>query len=300
MTSVRRPAEGEVFDIGYQPYVGKREGPWHARVAIWRDGVRTSLGLGRSAGQKVLPFLFIALTWGVALILITVIVIVGGFDFEPGDNESTTFSAFYFTTQLFMTLFAATVAPELLCPDRRDGVLSLYLVRPITRIDYVAARWLAFLTVMLAVVWLPQVLLFAASALVNDEPFSWMQDNWLIVPRIFAVGALIAVMLTSFAMMVASFTDRRMIAAIATVAALLLGTAIGEMQIALAPGLGYDLLSAFVSPWSLIFALNFSIFGQVNEDTPQWFNVWSGLLVFSLLVTALCTTLWWRYRTLRL
>ena len=34
-------------------------------------------------------------------------------------------------------LFAAVVAPLLVCPDRRDGVLSLYAARPITPLDYV-------------------------------------------------------------------------------------------------------------------------------------------------------------------
>ena len=36
-----------------------------------------------------------------------------------------------------MFVFAAVVAPELLCRDRRDGVINLYLVRPLTGSDYV-------------------------------------------------------------------------------------------------------------------------------------------------------------------
>ena len=37
----------EVFDLGYQHYKGPREGQMRARKAIWINGMRTALGLGR-------------------------------------------------------------------------------------------------------------------------------------------------------------------------------------------------------------------------------------------------------------
>jgi len=48
-------AHGEVYDIGYQSYPGPREGRSQARTALWRNGVRTALGLGRGWLSKVLP-----------------------------------------------------------------------------------------------------------------------------------------------------------------------------------------------------------------------------------------------------
>jgi ABC-2 type transport system permease protein len=52
---------GEVFDLGYRHYEGPREGRMRARKAIWMNGVRTALGIGRGWGSKVLPvLLFIA------------------------------------------------------------------------------------------------------------------------------------------------------------------------------------------------------------------------------------------------
>ena len=41
-------------------------------------------------------------------------------------------SDYYGIASIFFFVFAALVAPELLCPDRRDGVINLYLVRPLT------------------------------------------------------------------------------------------------------------------------------------------------------------------------
>ena len=48
---------GEVFDLGYRHYDGPREGRHRARIALWKNGVRTTLGLGRGSLAKVLPAL---------------------------------------------------------------------------------------------------------------------------------------------------------------------------------------------------------------------------------------------------
>ena len=55
-------------------------------------------------------------------------------------------SGYYGIASFILFLFAALVGPELLCPDRQSGVINLYLVRPLNRVDYVGARWMAFLS----------------------------------------------------------------------------------------------------------------------------------------------------------
>ena len=68
---VRVPAGGTVFDIGYRNYAGAREGTKRSRLAVYKDGLRTALGIGRGPGVEdvigtdrianrvVLPFLVI-------------------------------------------------------------------------------------------------------------------------------------------------------------------------------------------------------------------------------------------------
>ena len=46
-------------------------------------------------------------------------------------------SDYYGIASIILFVFAAVVAPELLCRDRREGVINLYLVRPLTGSDYV-------------------------------------------------------------------------------------------------------------------------------------------------------------------
>ena len=189
----------EVFDLGYQGYEGERTGPWSRRRAIWRDGIRISLGLGRGAGAKIAPWLLL----GLALVPMVVLVVVSAFvgpAVDSDDFELPSYADYYEWAMVPLGLFAAVVAPLLICPDRRDGVLALYAARPITPLDYVGSRWAAFLTVALAAAWLPEAILFAWNALDASEPGSYLADNWDVVPRFLAAGALVAVVLTTLAL----------------------------------------------------------------------------------------------------
>ena len=79
------------------------------------------------------------------------------------------FAGYYQIVSITLLLFAAIIAPELLCPDRRDRVLDLYLVRPITPVDYAGARWLSFFSIALALVYSGQIVLFIGLPLVSAD-----------------------------------------------------------------------------------------------------------------------------------
>lgn len=205
---------GTVFDIGYRSYDGPREGRRRARLGVFKDGVRTALGLGRGGRAKVLPWTFIILLVTVAFI----IALVTGAALRIGGPQAAaqipSHSDFYGITSIFLFVFSAVVAPELLCPDRRDGVINLYLVRPLTGSDYIAARWLAFLAVSLGVAWLPQFVLLVGRVMGNPDPGGYLKSNWLDIPRILASGAAFAVYTTTLGMVVAAFTTRRAYASV--------------------------------------------------------------------------------------
>ena len=296
------PVTGEVFDLGYQRYEGVREGRWRSRRAVWRDGVRTSLGLGRSTGQKVLPFLFIGLTWLPAVVVIVIFGFVSSFGGDTGDFDGPSFAEYYALVGLtFVPFFAATVAPELLCSDRRDGVLSLYLVRPLSAFDYVAARWLAFLTVTIAVLWFPGALMFGWHTLSADEPLTWLRDNWDVFPRFMAAGVVIAVVLTSVAMTAASFTNRRLYAAIMTLAVLFLGVVVYEIMLETAPGFLGDAIVLVGLLHITVDVVSITILAADPEEArPEWWNDYFPALWLAAVSASSVALLWWRYRTLQL
>ena len=149
--------------------------------------MRISLGLGRGTGAKIAPWLLL----GLALVPIVVLVVISAFlgpAEDADDFELPSYVDYYDWAIVPLGLFAAVVAPLLLCPDRRDGVLALYAARPITPLDYVGARWAAFLTVSLVAAWLPEAILFAWNALDAEKPGTFLADNWDVVPRFLAAG----------------------------------------------------------------------------------------------------------------
>jgi ABC-2 type transport system permease protein len=212
-------SQGELYDIGYQRYEGPREGRMRARKAVWVNGLRIVLGLGRPFLAKLFPWMFLAFAVVFAL-TITIIVSLGGDPAKvPGASD------YYQIISFFLILFAAIAAPELLCPDRRDGVISLYLVRPLTTVDYISARWLAFFSVTLVVLYLGQVVLLAGSTLAADRPLDYLRENWLDIPRFLGAGVVFAAFTTTISLAAAAFTTRRAYAAAFVVAVFIISSA---------------------------------------------------------------------------
>ncbi len=294
---------GTVFDIGYRRYTGEREGRNRSRRAIFQDGVRIALGLGRGGRAKFLPWTFIALLSGIGVIMALVagaMERLGG----PGAAERMNLPShgdFYGIASIVLFLFAALVAPELLCRDRREGTIHLYLVRPVTATDYLGARWAAFLAVTLFAAWLPQVILFLGLSMGDPDPAGYLRAHWLDVPRFLAAGLAMAIYATTLAMLTASFTTRRAYAAVFLIGLFVITTPFTA-------GLSQE-IEGTAGQWISMFNLtnipvhvNDVIFGEVSEvteDAPArhlpaatrvaWYAAWtlgSGVV------------LWWRYRRL--
>lgn len=223
-----RSREAEVFDLGYQRYTGPREGRNRARLALFENGVRTVLGIGRGGRAKILPVgLFLAVITP-AVVFVTILAFldpIAGDDasqFIPGPAD------YYSIVSVILIIFGAIMAPELLCPDRRDNVLPLYLVRPLTSTDYLIARFLAFFAIVLVLVYAGQIVLQAGLILTAGDQVDYIRDNWQDVPRILFMGVLIATFISVGPLAVAAFTTRRAYAAAFIIAAWLLLNSISD------------------------------------------------------------------------
>ena len=261
----------EIFDLGYQGYDGERTSRWRRRRAIWRDGVRISLGLGRGIGGKVAPWVLIALALAPAAVLVVLAAFLGSVPTSSDDFELPSYAEYYEFAIIPLALFAAVVAPLLVCPDRKDGVLSLYAARPITPTDYVASRWLGFFTVAATVATIPEAVLFVWNLLDAHDTGSWIRDNWDVVPRFLASGLAVSVVFTTLTLFVASFTTRRAYAAIGTVAVFFIGGAVGGIAHDSFDGTLSDVLSEADVLRSLVDTVHW-IFGDEIDAAyaPGW------------------------------
>ena len=299
----RTAGGGTVFDIGYQRYTGAREGRNRARLAVFKNGVRTALGLGRGARAKILPWGFIAILVLIALIMALVAGAaerLGG----PGAAQELNLpshSDFYGIASIVLFVFAAIVAPELLCPDRREGVINLYLVRPLTGSDYIAARWVSFMLVMVAAAWLPQFILLTGLSMGDPDPLNYLRQHWLDIPRFLAAGIAMAAYATTLALLTASFTTRRAYASVFLVGLFVITTPFTTGLASEIEGPAGQWISMF-NLTNIPVHVNDVIFGEASlltADAPagtlppgvliSWYVVWS------LIPGAI---LWLRYRRL--
>jgi len=295
---------GTVFDIGYQRYTDAREGRGRSRRAIFKDGVRIALGLGRGPRAKVLPWFFIAVLSIIALVMAMVI---GAAERLGGPGSAAQLNLpdhndYYAIVSMIVFVFSAVVAPELLTRDKREGTINLYLVRPLQATDYLIARWSAFLLVLTVAIWLPQFVLLAGLSGGDPDPVKYLQTHWLDIPRFLVGGFVMAVYTTTIAMLAASFTNRRAYAAVFLVglfgitAPFTLGV---SQEIEGNGGAWVSMFSLTNIPLHVVDIM----FGEPSELTKEapakrlgdailaaWYLLWTG---------GMFLTLWWRYRRLK-
>ena len=314
-------SRGEVFDLGYQHYDGPREGRMRARKALWVNGVRTALGLGRGTMAKVLPILLFVAVMVPALVVILVASVA-----HVGD-EIADHADYYRIVSVIVVLFSAIIAPELLCADRRDGVINLYLVRPLSTNDYLSGRWLALFSVTLALVLFGQVVLLIGLTLASDEPLDYLRDNWLDVPRFLLAGMVVAIFTTTLPLAVSAFTTRRAYAAAFVIGLFIISIPVSEILTACedravqqgAQGqesggsLGVSRCQPVTGAAAKWFALinvpqipmhvNDLIFDVENEDQVSGLVNELPAVVpigwYMLLMAGAGTALWWRYRRIK-
>ena len=311
-------SQAELYDIGYQRYDGPREGRMRAARAVWVNGVRVALGLGRPMLAKVFPWLFLLFALLMSVVMTIIASLAEGIADIPGPG------GYYQIVSFLLVLYAAVVAPELLCPDRRDGVISLYLVRPLTQTDYLAARWLAFFAITLGILYIGQATLFVGLTLASADAWDYVKDNWLDVPRFLGAGVLFAAFATTLPFVAAAFTTRRAYAAafviglfvVSSVTAAILTECDEEFQGRegqFGPGTsgGCERLTGEAAKWFSLISiaqapihLNDVIFDVDNEaeglqllqELPSAIPVgW-----YLVLVAGPAAIVWWRYRRLRL
>jgi ABC-2 type transport system permease protein len=159
---------GVVFDLGYRPHEGPRQGRRAVVWAVIRDGLRRVLGLRRRARRKVLPWGLIAVAMLPVLFFVAIGVVIG----ELAEEAELFGHAQYFDlTGAIALVFIALAGAELLVPDRENGTLAVYASRPLTTLDYLSARTAALAILVLGFLYLPHIVLYLGEAWVSSEGF---------------------------------------------------------------------------------------------------------------------------------
>ncbi|MFZ0015617.1 MAG: hypothetical protein WAL25_16045, partial [Acidimicrobiia bacterium] len=159
-----------IYDRGYRTYDGPRTGPKGARWAVYRDGFRRVLGLGRKARQKIFPWSLITIALVAAAVFVGIHWTIGNIEESLREGIPTYGGLFDFYSGISL-LFIAMAGPQLLIPDRTSGALSVYFSRPLTVDGYLGAKVASFATVVGAIYIVPQIVLHLGLGLISSEGF---------------------------------------------------------------------------------------------------------------------------------
>jgi ABC-2 type transport system permease protein len=228
MTALPPTLSGAVYDRGYRPYQGPRGGRREATLALWRFSVRRALGLRRSWRQKVFPWSLLAITTVPAIVNVGIGYAIKDNPFEMPDFEFITYHE-YVGVSTALLLFVALTAPDVVCPDRSQRVLPLLFSRPLTGVDYVAAKVGAIAFIVFGFGFLPQVVLFVGQMLVSDGALDYLTDNAEVLWQVPLAVAVLALYYAVVGVALASLTDRRIVGGVAILGVTLVTSAVAAI-----------------------------------------------------------------------
>ncbi len=286
----------EIFDRGYRRYDGPRSGLTGSIRTLVTHSMRHALGLGRSARFKVLPLFMILSAYIPAVVFVGVAALIPGelLGDDGFDSILPTYAGYYGYVVAAIYLLAGFVAPQLLCTDRRTGMLGVYLASPLNRPTYLLGKAIAIVALVLIVTLGPPLLVLIAFSLEEVGPASfaeWIEVFLKIVLSSMVIGLLYA----AVGMAVAASTDRSAVAtatALAIMPASAIVTDLLVVEAEMTPHL--RLLNIPNLPRDLIY--------RMHGERPLWSLVdnptWSLWLAWLTLIGVSVAFIWWRYRRL--
>jgi ABC-2 type transport system permease protein len=242
-----------LHDIRYSRYSGSLRPRSSAVASFIASSVRRPLGLRRSAGSKVWPFLLLAVAYLPSLAVVAVPLLVPQVTLQP--TQLISYATLLATNSVVLLAFVATAIPSMLTRDRRDRVLSLYFATAVSWVEYLVGTALAALSLLAIIVLGPLLVLFVGSIATADDPGRWVADNIGDLPRLVLAAAVVVLFHTVLGLLVGSLTSRRVFAVggylavvlVAPVVTVLLSTVLSDdWPLALDPASGPIRLAASI------------------------------------------------------
>jgi len=296
----RESSEARILDRGYRRYTGPLRGTRGAITTLSIQTAQRALGLRRSFWSKIFPLLAVFIAYVPAIVFVGVTVLVN--DLPNGQrllDEAELlppFGAYYGFIWAAILVFVGFVAPEVLCTDRRNGMLGLYLASPLNRNTYLLAKALS-VTGILALVTVGPPMLYLVGLTLNDRGPDGFGGFVGVGGKVFLAGVAVAALQVALSFAVASTTTRRAAASAAIILILLASATLSNTLVQ-----GAD-LNANLLVFDLLFLpfeVVFRIFGEGHVDR-SWRQVSTPTIygAYVAWTVAFATFVWLRYRRLQ-
>ncbi|MGH8869325.1 MAG: ABC transporter permease [Actinomycetes bacterium] len=209
-TTTSGVAGARVLDIRYTAYADAQPTRAGAIRVLARWSVLRALGVRRSWTAKLWPYALVALAFGPGLAVLAVRgLFVSNFGTDELPVDLLPYGEYLEMINLVVLVFTATVVPVLLCPDRRDRVLSLYLSTAASGLDYLAAKALAAFVLLFAITAPPVLVLFAGNLFFAKDVTGLLAEDADVLWRAPAAAALVSVVYGALGLAISSLTRRR-------------------------------------------------------------------------------------------
>ena len=190
-----------IHDQGYRRYGGRREAHGRTWWVITRAGI-----IERLRERKFLGLLLVA--WLPFLVRTVQLYIAANYQQTAQFLGPTPglFREFLQQQGIFVFFITMYVGAGLIANDRRANALQIYLSKPLTRVDYVVGKLATLLIFLIAVTWVPGILLLLMQMMFAGN-LTFLKANLFLFPAITAYAA-VAVTMAAFSMLALSSLSR--------------------------------------------------------------------------------------------
>lgn len=185
-----------IHDQGYRRYGGGKDARGQAWLVIARAGIRNMLA--RRLFLALLLASWIRFLWECIRVYLT----TNFGQLSMLATTAQTFREFLEFQEIWVFFITIYVGAGLISNDRRANALQIYLSKPLTRFEYIAGKAATLAVFLLAVTWVPAMLLLIVQGLFAGS-FAFVRANLFLLPAI-TVYAFLQVMLATFAMLALS------------------------------------------------------------------------------------------------
>jgi ABC-2 type transport system permease protein len=262
-----------IHDQGYRRYGGTKERSGTAWTVITRAGVRTMLAKRAFLGLLLLswfPFFVRAVQIYAAANLPQAAFLA---------PTAETFRQFLGQQEFFVFVITVYVGAGLIANDRRVNALQIYLSKPLTRGEYVFGKLAVLMTFLLAVTWVPAIVLLIVQIAFAGN-FTFFRTNLYLFPAITLFAFLEAVMVSVAMLALSSLSNSSRYVGILFAAVFFFTQAIYGVLYAV----GRDTSVSWIS-----FAANLAQVGDVIfRLTPRYTTPWpvSLLMILAVIVVS--------------
>lgn len=278
-------ATGTIHDIGYRHYEGSRLGRGYVVRSLFVHNLRAVYGLGRPARAKVMPFLIGAIMLVPAMGSVAVLALTK----EP--DALIRYAAYTNIMQVVVAIFLATQAPVIASRELRHQVVPLYFSRPVGHLDFVLAKYGAFVTALFILLAVPVTILYTG-VLVTKQPE--LADQTLRYLKGLVGCGVFALVLGAFGMVIAVFTPRRGFGVAAVMAAYLLSSATVNIVQGLAMSEGNTSAAGWAglfTPFNLVDGVQVKLLGAATSTQQAPPGVAGGMVFTAACVVVVATAI---------